>query len=233
MSPEATPVTLSDSQLRHLLSHADTLSGSARQSHGFIFQSAAANLMDLHVPQGYTHKWDAYGDDHTPYSFKNVRASSNVELGSLQRQATIATDFHLCVAFWEKRKLNIKNVHLMHVKEEYWRSLWPEDISTFLKGSVFDGISNSRADDARWSARRMELSEAWKHALPPGSPMKWHAKRDHGNQRRIQCSIGNDGFSQFFSDTFDESSTMLVRELLERENSPSLTAPRPTRPSHA
>jgi hypothetical protein len=217
----AESIALTKAQLKNLLSHADSTSGSARQEHGFVFQSAAANLMGLYVPQGYTHKWDAY--DNNPessptspcYSFKNVSYSNNIELGSLKRQASLDTDFYLCVALWRENKLNIERIYFMHVKAAYWQSLWPDDVTPFLEQSVFHNISNSRADDANWSQRRSELSSAWEKALPPGSPIKWHAKRDHGSQRRIQCSIGKEGFEQFFADTFDPAKTRLLQDLLE------------------
>lgn len=64
------------------------------------------------------------------------------------------------------------------------------------------GITRSPEDNAKWKSRMKNLQAEWQAALPAGSPMKWHPKRNHA-QMRIQCSIGKEGFNELFQLTHD------------------------------
>lgn len=216
------PIAVDGVRLRRLLDAAGSVDGTESQGHGFVFQNAASSLLGLWVPDGYTSKWDAFASDPevnsgvAPYSFKNVSIRGNVELGSLQRQTSVDEDFYLCVALWQSSKLDIVRIHCMRVPCDLWASLWPADVSPFLKDSVFDGISNSHADDAEWKSRRKLLQGQWLQARPAGSPMNWHAKRDHKKQLRVQCSIGKRGFSELFDRTYDHGLTFALESALDR-----------------
>lgn len=218
-APRAIPLTCA--RLQRLIAAADATTGTTRQDHGFVFQSGVSNLLGLWVPPEYTAKWDAFderpvdGSDPDPYSFKNVNVTNNIELGSLERQATLTRNFHLYVSFWETRGLNMKRIHVMDVDAAYWRSLWPADLTPFLAAAAFKDITNSRDDDSRWKARQRELKDAWSAALPAGSPMKVHFKRDHNAQKRVQCSIGREGFNELFQLTYDEVRTDALEEKLD------------------
>lgn len=217
-APRAIPLT--GTRLRRLIDAADATTGTTRQDHGFVFQSGVSNLLGLWVPPEYTAKWDAYdyeptdGTDPDPYSFKNVNITNNIELGSLERQATLTRDFHLYVSFWANEGLNMKRIHVMDVEAAYWRSLWPTNLTPFLAAAAFKGITNSRDDDAIWKTRQKELKEAWAAALPKGSPMNVHYKRDHGTQKRVQCSIGKEGFNELFQLTYDPVRTADLEAVL-------------------
>lgn len=214
-------IDLQPSRLSRLIYAADKTSGSTRQDHGFVFQSGVSNLLGLWVPTGYTDKWDSFDADPAnnpsamPYSFKNVSIKNNVELGSLARQASITQDFYIYVGFWQGKKLNIKKIYVMKIPAVYWRSLWPSDVTPFLEEQVFYGITNSYSDDQKWKARRIELTKKWHKNLPKGSPMNWHAKRDHKKQMRIQCSIGKKGFQDLFNFTYDQEKTKELEAALD------------------
>lgn len=206
-------INLSPSRLDRLIYAADENTGSARQDHGFVFQSGVSNLLNLWVPKGYTDKWDAFESDPStdpaaiPFSFKNIGLKNNIELGSLARQTSINQDFYLCVGFWQGSKLDIKKIFIMKIPFSFWRQLWPKDVNPFLEAQVFSGITNSHKDDEKWKKRRLEKTAAWSKALPVGSPMNWHAKRDHQKQMRIQCSIKKSGFESIFKFTYDHNKT--------------------------
>ena len=214
-------IILNPSRLDRLIYAADTNTGSARQEHGFVFQSAVSNLLNLWVPTGYTDKWDAYNSDPSthsaaiPFSFKNIGLTNNIELGSLARQTSINQDFYLCVGFWQGVKLDIKKIYIMRIPFSYWRKLWPKDVDPFLEDHVFNGITNSYKDDEKWKKRRLEKTDAWSKALPVGSPMNWHAKRDHKKQMRIQCSISKSGFEDIFKFTYDREKTKELEAALD------------------
>lgn len=215
-------IDLQPSRLSRLIYAADKTSGSTRQDHGFVFQSGVSNLLGLWVPTGYTDKWDSFDSSPAnnpsamPYSFKNVGINNNVELGSLARQTSITQDFYIYIGFWQEKKLNIKKIYVMKIPAVYWRSLWPNDVTPFLEEQVFYGITNSYSDDQKWKTRRTELTKKWHKLLPIGSPMNWHAKRDHKKQMRIQCSIGKKGFQDLFNFTYDEEKTKELEDALDR-----------------
>jgi len=215
-------ITLQPSRLSRLIYAADKTSGSTRQDHGFVFQSGVSNLLALWVPTGYTDKWDSFDADPAnspsamPYSFKNVGIKNNVELGSLARQTSITQDFYIYIGFWQEKKLDIKKICVMKIPANYWRSLWPSDVTPFLEDRVFNGITNSYSDDPKWKKRRTELTAEWQRMLPAGSPMNWHAKRDHKKQMRIQCSIGKSGFPEIFNFTYDQEKTRELEAALDR-----------------
>lgn len=214
-------IDLQPSRLSRLIYAADKTSGSTRQDHGFVFQSGVSNLLGLWVPTGYTDKWDSFDADPAnnpsamPYSFKNVGIKNNVELGSLARQTSITQDFYIYIGFWQEKKLNIKKIYVMKIPAVYWRSLWPSDVTPFLEEQVFYGITNSYSDDQKWKTRRTELTKKWHKILPKGSPMNWHAKRDHKKQMRIQCSIGRKGFQDLFNFTYDQEKTKELEAALD------------------
>ena len=120
-----------------------------------------------------------------------------------------------CVLISGYLEKEIQSIHAMHVPADYWRSLWPANISPFLAEAAFDGISNSPADDERWALRMAGLQETWQANLPGGSPAKLHLKRDHSQQRRVQCSISREGFNELFQLTYDPALTDRLKEALD------------------
>ena len=221
LTPHA--VLITPRRAEKLASAASAVSGNPRQRHGFEFQSAVCSLLGLFEPENYTHPHDAYdadpdtAEDPDPYSLKAIRVGGNLELGSLARQAGTQRDFKLCVALWKPAgsEKEIQSIHAMHVPADYWRSLWPANISPFLAEAAFDGISNSPADDERWALRMAGLQETWQANLPGGSPAKLHLKRDHSQQRRVQCSISREGFNELFQLTYDPALTDRLKEALD------------------
>jgi hypothetical protein len=215
VTPRAVEITTP--RLHRLLVSAE--STDARQSHGFVFQSGATRLLRLMAPLDYTAEVDAYSIDEDDvalrHSFKNMKAGTSVELGDLGRNANTKRDYIMYVSFWEGFGTNLQDVYVLRVAAEYWRSLFPADITPFLANAAFLGITNARADDAKWDKRREELKQLWELEKPPGSPMTVNFKRDHKKQRRVQCGISAAGFPALFQRLFDEEHTTRLERALD------------------
>lgn len=179
---------------RALLAAAATPSG-ARQDHGFRFETAVISLLGLTKSAGHTARWDAVRTSDRGlerFSFKTARAGGSLMLADLRRNAWVEDDCYMVVGLWAPPARTLVRVAAMHVRADFWRSLFPADVRPFLQAAVFEGISNDHADDARWTARRKELRRQWGAQLPEGSGMQFYPKRDHKTkspQHRVQCGV--------------------------------------------
>lgn len=180
----------------------------ARQSRGFAFETGAIALVGLDKSAGGTDAWDAYDPaTGTPYSFKTYQDGAAIMLGSLPRNGGVDEDFYIVAADWVAPGKTLTSVRVMHVPAAYWRSLFPADLTPYLGENAFAGISNSRADDAKWKVRLDYLKALWLANLPAGSPMRVQFKRDHKNQRRTQVVISAAGIEALFADLFCPTKT--------------------------
>jgi len=214
------PIQVTDEQLSRLLISSSP--STARQAHGFIFQSGVSSLLRLYVTASYTDEVDAYSikqpdDEVMRHSFKNIQAGSSVELGDLVRNANAKRDFAMYVGFWSSFKTNIREIYVLRVRADYWRTMFPADVTPFTAERAFEGITNSRADDQKWATRQAELKALWKEAVPDSSPVVVHFKRDHKDQRRVQCGMPFTGFLQVFNDLFDSERTSQLIAALSGE----------------
>lgn len=223
------PVQLTDERLARVLIEAQ--SSTARQSHGFVFQSGVSRLLGLYVPYNYTDEVDAYSikqplDIVMRHSFKNMKTGSAVELGSLSRNAACPRDFVLYVAFWTGFATNVREVHVLHIRSTYWQNLFPSNIEQFDTKAAFRDhlgeISNSPTDDPRWALRLQELKEAWRQSVPRDSPIAVAYKRDHKKQRRVQCSIPAKKFAQLAAACFDPLRTHQLECALDSKTVPEV-----------
>lgn len=170
-------------------------------------------MLGLFMAQSYTSAMDCFSADPSTYPYatswviKTANIMAEIDFGSLARNAMMTDDFHLVLADWTGRRTNFVRVYVMRVTAAYWRGLFPIDVTPFLAGSVFEGISNMHADDEVWKRRRKALQEQWQAHLPEGSPMKVRFKRDHKIQRRVQCAMSREGFHRLFAATFDAAKT--------------------------
>jgi len=219
-TPSPAPLTVSREQRQRLLSAAAAQRNGERQDHGLVFQEGLAALLDLQVPEEYTHPVDAYGREivgsapqRVGYSFKSVGRRNAVPLGSFERASSISEDFYLVVGNWVGAKTSIRHIYALKIPASLWRSMFPPDPTPFSAASVFDGITNSRADDGAWKERRKALTRQWSEAAPY-SPITLNPKRDHKNQRRVQCSISRSAFAPLFFFTYDAALTGRIADAL-------------------
>lgn len=72
----------------------------------------------------------------------------------------------MVVAVWKKYGTRIAEIYALRIPADMWAGMFPVDPTPFFAAQVFDGISDSREDDARWKDRRLEIRQKWLAAAP-------------------------------------------------------------------
>lgn len=161
-----------------------------RQIHGFNFERDIKNKYNIEdYSESYTSKWDGIYKG-IPVSIKTKKRGCAIEMADFFRMSTIETQFILIVGFWEDNKDEIVEEHVLLINKDFWIKQFDINLVEEFK-NIFDGISNSKDDDALWKIRREEATNKWKST---GSIINVHFKRDHKKQKRVQCSIKNKEF---------------------------------------
>ena len=167
-----------------------------RQIHGFNFENYIKQKFNIsECPEGhYTYKWDGILNGY-PVSIKTEKIGSDIEMASFIRNAENITDFYLIVGFWEKDKNNIVSIETLFIKGDEWHKLF--DMSLVNKcQELINTISNNPYDDNKWKTERTILTKAWKEST--FNLIRPRFKRDHKNQKRMQCAINNKDFYSYF-----------------------------------
>lgn len=162
-----------------------------RQIHGFRNEFYTCEKYDLMKMDKYTHVWDAYTRvDNMPVSIKTVKHRSEIPLADYGRNAKIAQDFYLIVAFWQGDKHNVIEEVTLKIPYEFWKEQftneYDNDIHLMLKNS-----SPDRSYDATWESDCYDIKEKW---ATKQSIIRLRPKRDHKGQIRMQCAISYDDF---------------------------------------
>ncbi len=193
---------------RHLLSkkHASSISkpvstpsscspSSARQAHGFDFENYIINKFGLIKSNSYTSEYDAYekvGEKEIPVSIKYIKENGSIDLGDYFRNANKKCDFIMYVGFWKLEK-NVKKttqIYRFEIDHKKWTLMFQFDYSLEMKTEL-GFITNLRVDDQRWSAYCNRYKQMWNSRA---RECQLRFKRDHKNQKRIQCGISQKDF---------------------------------------
>lgn len=167
---------------------------SERQIHGFLFENKIINKLGLIASGGYTFKYDAYDELNTPYQIKYIKKGSSIDLGDIFRNAKKDKDFYLIVGFWQGNKDNTTEIHKLFIQKDKWNKGLEferyEEMKKWIKN-----VSNDRSFDLQWK-KEMKF---WKEEFNRKKRnIAIRFKRDHGNQKRIQCAINNSIFKNYF-----------------------------------
>lgn len=164
----------------------------ARQQHGFDFEYLSIEKFGWtpvsreNNPHWYTSRFDAFCPRfELPVSVKTAKERSLIELGDFRRQSNQKTDFLMCVGIWSGKTKEVHTEYLLHIPADYWIAQF-ENSPVDAMLDAFEGITNSYEDDQKWTTRRKELTALWNKS---SSDLNINFKRDHKNQRRVQCSI--------------------------------------------
>jgi hypothetical protein len=186
---------------------------SARQQHGFLYESNIISRLnftawedyvkkypDTHLDGGYTSTWDAIDESANgfnyrgkPVQIKCIKKGSSVDLGDIFRNASKKENFVLIVGFWEHTKENIVEEYIIHVDYNKWNNLFEwsyyDEVADWIKNKV----SNCYSYDAQWKKESTHYKQLWGNdrLINP------RFKRDHKNQRRIQCGISYNNFINY------------------------------------
>lgn len=122
-----------------------------------------------------------------PVSIKTKKINCAVEMGSLLRNSRKTDDFILSIGFWEGHPSNIIQRNFLYISLSEWKSHFPKEICEKMNNIFIDHqITNDYADDSRWKKISSAYRKEWNRL---GTGINVHFKRDHKNQRRVQCSI--------------------------------------------
>lgn len=216
MTPRPIRLTPGDRAVLQVFSRKST----ARQGHGFSFEGAIQALLDLETDTNPTSRFDGFrcAKDVVEYiSVKHIGAKNALELSDYERNARRTESITMYLGRWSVRggQRVTTEIYVMTIPAEEWRTYFPDDdrVDHFTKSTVFAGISNDRRDDKAWKSRTSMLKRAWRQQLPL-TPIDIRFKRDHGNQRRVQCAVPFRNFPSVFARFYDEVKTVELEALL-------------------
>jgi hypothetical protein len=178
-----------------------------RQKHGFEYEKHIIGKYNLVASEGYTDKFDAYYTFNTgsiPVQIKCIKWGGEVDLADYRRCAETTTDFILIVGFYDDVYAidNILREIIVYVDATRWRSLLQFDESAAMYAEM-GKISNNRNDDPRWNQFMTHWHDKYTtcyqpdpkvSAICPTRIAKLRFKRDHKDQKRIQCAINFKNF---------------------------------------
>jgi hypothetical protein len=164
---------------------------SERQAHGFAFERRIIGILGLRPADSYCAAWDAFDGD-MPVSVKTAREGSEIDLGSLRRNAAIDRDFTLVLGTWDSDPRVITRIRALRISGEWWRACF--DAGLLHEAAVVIGmVSNRRSDDGIWSELTGDIRDRW--AERTANLVRPRFKRDHKAQKRVQCAISASAFA--------------------------------------
>lgn len=174
----------------------ETKSKGERQGHGFKFESIAKPKYGIQpCPKGhYTYKWDGELNGY-PVSIKTEQYGTDVEMASFMRNASNTDSFYLIVGFWEGTKDNIVAIETLFIDGDEWHQLFNQEIVQECQNFLHE-ITNDYSDDDKWRAGCKELQARWESETP--NLVRPRFKRDHKDQKRMQCAINYSDFYTYF-----------------------------------
>lgn len=172
-----------------------------RQIGGFKYEDV---IRDRYKDQGiivytkedkkkYTYEWDGIFQGK-PISIKSESIGTDVEMADLFRNANKTQDFYLFVGFHDPEYNWIEN-YVMYIPVAWYRTLFCYDLLPYFR-RLIKNITNDYADDERWKKGCALLRKYWKKYTP--NIIRPRFKRDHKNQKRMQCAINNKDFYKYF-----------------------------------
>ena len=165
-----------------------------RQKAGFDYQEQVIQKYNLQPDNNYTGHWDAYYRG-VPVSIKLEKYHSDIEMADIFRQSQITEDFYLICGFWQGNPQNVIEEHLLFIPareySSYFNSALLLDFQSLLKS-----ISNNYEDDEKWKRAITKYKKDWRRTT--NNFIRPRFKRDHKQQKRIQCAINNRDFFFFF-----------------------------------
>lgn len=170
-----------------------------RQQHGFKFEQLCQEKYNLILSEDYTSRFDGILNN-LPVSIKCEKLGSDIELADYFRNSQITEDFYMIVGFWEGSKDNIVEIHLLKINGYEFHKLFDLSFNARFH-ELLNNITNDYTDDIKWKTSITLLKKEWKMATP--NLIRPRFKRDHKNQKRIQCAINNKDFYEYFIDRYE------------------------------
>lgn len=128
-----------------------------------------------------------------PVSIKTKKIHCAVEMGDFMRNVKKEEGFLLMVGFWEGIDRLVVRRHFMHIPQQEWNKNFPLDLAKKMNNIFADNnITNNVSDDLRWKQISSTYRREWEKL---GTGINVCFKRDHKNQKRVQCSIKREYFA--------------------------------------
>jgi len=175
-----------------------------RQKHGFIFEEFIFSELSLTKINEYTAPYDAYDSNNFKYQIKLIKYGNSIDLGDIFRNAEKQDDFFLVIGFWKDKKDNIVEIYRLYIDCKKWKNILSFDYYDELKDWIRNKVSNAYEYDKQWK-KEMQY---WKEKFGKRH-ISIRFKRDHKNQRRIQCAINNKEFYSYFLKEFEYEQILL------------------------
>lgn len=165
-----------------------------RQAHGFRFETAVINELNLTVYGDYTSTWDAL-DKETPISIKCISSTGNIDCGSVVRMFE-----HFNNPGWEM----IVGRHQNKILTSVHRYLFDKEVCDKLTGdltleevrdldSCIKTFGEGHHEEAREVAKEWKAENKSRMGLLTIQP-----KIDSKRQRRVQCGINRSAIKKLF-----------------------------------
>jgi hypothetical protein len=181
-----------------------------RQQHGFDYEQSVIKRFGL-KNTSYTSEYDAICSD-VYIQIKCIKYGSAIEMGSYKRNKNKCHNFMLIVGFWKDTRDNIIREDIYEVySDNFTLNLqYDYDVEMFTEMTY---ISNLKDDDQRWAKFCAKHKQRW---CSKGNNIDIRFKRDHKNQKRIQCAISWKKYNQWFVKTFHKIELNCFKQLLEK-----------------
>lgn len=168
-----------------------------RQSHGFRYERAVLERYGLQKSKNYTSEYDNI-DEIFPLQIKCIQYGCDIELGSYERNKNKNKDFYLLIGFWKDDKDNIIEEVVYRVDHKQWVNNLQYDKDKQMFAEI-DLITNLHDDDDRWDKFCCKHKTGWETF---DNKLGIRFKRDHKQQKRIQCAIPSRNYDTWFKSTF-------------------------------
>lgn len=179
----------------------------ARQKHGFVYQSKVINKYDLLEQKGYTEEYDAFYKN-IPVQIKCSKYGGSLELGDYRRNKNKNKDFILAIGLWKNihhtSNKQITNEYLLYIEHyNYTKQLgYYNDYIETLMYEEFMNISNHQEHDKKWKQFCIKYKSLWNK----DNKISIRFKRDHKKQKRIQCAVSWLNFDEWLLKDFEHIS---------------------------
>lgn len=185
---------------RHFSTYVQT---TARQKHGFVYQTEIINRYNFTEQKGYTAEYDA-NYNNIPVQIKCAKYGGSLELGDYRRNKNKNKDFILAIGLWKNINTSnkiITNEYLLYIEHyKFTKQLgyYNEYIETLMYED-FNDISNHVEHDEKWRQFCMKYKSLWRK----DNKISIRFKRDHKKQKRIQCAVSWLNFDEWLLRDFE------------------------------
>lgn len=178
----------------------------ARQKHGFVYQSKVIKRYNLIEEKHYTAEYDAVYKS-IPVQIKCSKYGGSLELGDYQRNKQKKKDFILAIGLWKNNHILdkvITNEYLLYIEHyNYTKHLgYYNDYVETLMYEEFKDISNHQEHDKKWKQFCVKYKSLWNK----DNKISIRFKRDHKKQKRIQCAVPWMNFGEWLLKDFERVS---------------------------